>query len=147
MSFDSKPLGFKVSQVLPERRWAIRETGDIMDQRSFEDDYLRYMTGFGLPSFVDPKFEPVPCVERFVAKTLDPGVGGAVQKPSAIFILIIPAPEHCHNKCNRFLCNSAGWYRREAFLNNSGNQMYLWRAADWEDRVLVGFVRRVQYGK
>ncbi len=69
---NSEPLGFKVSDVLPERRWAILETGDIMDQRSFEDDYLRYMTGFGLPSFVDPKFEPMPRAERFVAKTFDP---------------------------------------------------------------------------
>ena len=69
---DKIMLGYKVSDVLPERRWAIQENGDMLDQRAFEDQYKKYLAGFALPATVDINAEAIPRVERYVGVKIDP---------------------------------------------------------------------------
>jgi len=69
---DGKSLGFKVEQVLPERRWAIEQSGELLSQIFFESEYKRYLSGFIVPAGVKLDAEPIPCVERWVRKTVDP---------------------------------------------------------------------------
>jgi len=72
VSQEKVTLGYKVSDVLPERRWAIQQNGDMLDQRAFEDQYKKYLSGFALPATVDINAEAIPRVERYVGVKIDP---------------------------------------------------------------------------
>lgn len=65
-------LGYKVRDVLPERRWAIQQNGEMLGQRDFEDQYKKYLAGFALPVTFDINAEAIPRVERYVGVKVDP---------------------------------------------------------------------------
>jgi len=71
---DKKPLGFKIKDVMPHRRWAIRGDGELLDQRDFEPLYERYISEIAARG-VDPKVQHIPRVERFVNAMRDPRDG------------------------------------------------------------------------
>ena len=66
-----EPMGFKVRDVLPERRFAIRLSGETLPDEKFEEWMRRWQAPL-LPEGSDPDKEPLPRVERFVKRTLDP---------------------------------------------------------------------------
>jgi len=72
VSCEKKMVGYKVSDVLPERRWAIQESGEMLEQREFEDRYKKYLSGFALPATFDINAEAIPLVHRYVGVKLDP---------------------------------------------------------------------------
>jgi len=78
VSYEKKMLGYKVSDVLPERRWAIQESGEMLDQREFEDQYKKYLSGFALPATFDINAEAIPLVHRYVGVKLDPVSEGSL---------------------------------------------------------------------
>ena len=73
------PPGFQLGDVPPERRWAVRPSGELIPQIEFErlyllhyEEHIRYMDG-------DPKkvpgkanCQPVPTVQAYVCVQLDP---------------------------------------------------------------------------
>lgn len=73
---NGQPLGFKLRDVLPERRWAVTEGGELMSQRDFEDQYLRFaervvyqgriISVRSQNPYYDPKLGHIPRVEAFV---------------------------------------------------------------------------------
>lgn len=78
---NGKSLGFTIRQMLPERRWAVTPSGEVLEQRDFEEKYTNWMLqvvrgGRLVPisasnPYFDPKVLPIPRVERFVAMTQD----------------------------------------------------------------------------
>jgi len=72
-----KKAGFTVADVAPERRWAIRPSGDLMPQHVFEshlllarDEWFNEVEGVKPPG--DLNKEVIPTVQAFVNKTPDP---------------------------------------------------------------------------
>ncbi len=43
VSQDGEPLGFKLRQVLPERRWAVKTNGELIDPRDYRDQYVKWI--------------------------------------------------------------------------------------------------------
>lgn len=78
---DGKALGFTIGEMLPERRWCVKETGELLDQRDFEGLYQQFVSytvvGGKLINvasangYFDVKLVPVPRVERFAAAAYD----------------------------------------------------------------------------
>ena len=72
-----KPVapGFLVAEVAPELRWAIGEDGEVLGQLEFRQAHEVWYTAqyqaAGQPSD-DPNLRPIPRVERFVARRVDP---------------------------------------------------------------------------
>ena len=85
--FGGEPLEpeFTVSEVLPERRWAIQENGELLEGIHFQDKYQRKLEDWfhvaspealtGQPTGIPKSFrvhnEPVPNPRDYVAWTLD----------------------------------------------------------------------------
>lgn len=67
--------GFRISQVLPTRRWAIGHDGEVMAQRDFEDLYLRYLQGYPIGRGHDVRNDPIPRVEYYVSQTWNENTG------------------------------------------------------------------------
>jgi len=70
-------LSFTVADVAPERRWAIRESGEVMPQHVFESHLMRVREEwFEKVEKVKPpgdlQKEVIPSVQRFVTRTPDP---------------------------------------------------------------------------
>lgn len=78
---NGKPLGFTLGQMLPERRWCVQETGELMDQRDFESLYQQFASYtvvggklVNVPAangYFDVKLIPVPRIERFACAQFD----------------------------------------------------------------------------
>lgn len=79
---DGEPCGFTIGQVLPERRWAVKPDGELMDQLSFERDYAKWISNVCAPNgqviplaSVNKNYtqtlEHIPDVFSFVAVKLD----------------------------------------------------------------------------
>lgn len=66
---DGKPLGFKVKDMLPERRWAVDEFGHVLDLRDFKDQYQRWFASHSKKE--DPILVAVPDRLEFVSGTYD----------------------------------------------------------------------------
>ena len=71
---NGKPLGFRVGDVLPHRRWAVGMTGELMKQQDFEPRWIQYLSEIS-PQGVDPALQHIPRVERFVNAMPDPRGG------------------------------------------------------------------------
>jgi hypothetical protein len=70
-------LGFKVGDVVPERRWAIGADGRVMSQADFEPKLLDWRKGnfewrFPPKPVPDLTLEGVPSVDAFVSRGADP---------------------------------------------------------------------------
>jgi hypothetical protein len=72
-----KPVGrgFRISQVLPTRRWAIGHDGCVMAQRDFEDKYLVYLQGYPIGRSHDVRNDPIPSVGHYVSQTWNEQTG------------------------------------------------------------------------
>lgn len=74
---EGNPLGFKVRDVLPARRWAIDPHGDTLSQHEFEAKYKDWyflqlaIEAQGKPITEDRSIIPVPRVDRFIDKEPD----------------------------------------------------------------------------
>lgn len=68
---DGMPLGFSVGQVLPERRWAIDELGELLPQHEFEAKYKQYQAYMCRESAIDHEKEYIPQAAKFVDRKLD----------------------------------------------------------------------------
>ena len=71
VSCEGSSLGFIVKQVLPWRRWAIKEGGEVRSQSEFSELYFRYLSAFRVASTTDLSREYVPNVKDFVSKKKD----------------------------------------------------------------------------
>lgn len=70
------PMGFTLRDVLPERRWAVQASGELMDQRDFEERYKQYIERTVVDGRLvsirsknarfDAGVAPIPRVDRFV---------------------------------------------------------------------------------
>lgn len=63
--------GFPIHKVMQYRRWALDAEGNTLDQKEFEDLYLRYLGGFKTTATHDPRNESVPYVLAFVRMKYD----------------------------------------------------------------------------
>lgn len=63
--------GFPIHKVMSYRRWAIDAEGHTIDQREFEQQYIRYLGGFKTASTHDPRNESIPYVLAFVRAKYD----------------------------------------------------------------------------
>lgn len=71
VSCEGMGLGFIVKQVLPWRRWAIKEGGEVRQQSEFAELYFRYLSAFKVASTTDLAREYVPNAKDFVSKKKD----------------------------------------------------------------------------
>lgn len=79
--YDGKPLHFTIGDMLPERRWCVTETGDLMNQRDFEERFKmwrarvvrdgRILSIQSANRYWDPNLDPVPNVRAFASVTHD----------------------------------------------------------------------------
>jgi hypothetical protein len=65
------PQGFQIGRVLPYRRWAVDADGNMLDQKTFEDQYMRYLGGFEVAATTDLRNESMPNVRAYVRMKLD----------------------------------------------------------------------------
>ena len=68
---DGAPRGFCVRDVLPERRWAVLPSGHVMDQDTFEKQYMMWLSGFPTEKNFEVRLEAIPKADRWVSKKLD----------------------------------------------------------------------------
>jgi hypothetical protein len=68
---DGSPRGFCVKDVLPERRWAVQPSGHVMDQDSFEKQYMMWLSGFPTEANFRPSDEAIPRADYWISKKLD----------------------------------------------------------------------------
>jgi len=76
------PQPFTISQVAPERRWAVLSNGNVMDQAQFDADYkqvvLEFFAMLRERGNAGARFEgkldnvPIPDVAEYVSKRVDP---------------------------------------------------------------------------
>jgi hypothetical protein len=74
VTLDGEKLGFRVSDVLAHRRWAILPSGALMDPRDFQPLYERYLSEISAAG-VDPKLQHIPQVQDYVNVAPDPRGG------------------------------------------------------------------------
>lgn len=66
------PMGFTISQVLPERRWAIQEDGSLLEQHIFEKQFIQWISlHHAGDNLADPSKEYIPSAAKFVNRRLD----------------------------------------------------------------------------
>ena len=69
---NGESVGFRIGQVLPERRWAIQENGELLEQGDFERQYIRYIQiRHAGDKIVDPSKEAIPGALKFVDREVD----------------------------------------------------------------------------
>jgi len=69
VTLNGVPIGFKISDVAPERRWAIGVDGDVIDQGTFERYYEKILS-VGSVGPIDSCH--IPAVDDYVSKCVDP---------------------------------------------------------------------------
>jgi hypothetical protein len=101
---NGKPLGFAISDVLEERRFALAADGQCLNERDFEPTYVKWITRVCIPDgrvinlasinkYYDPRLEPVPNPEEFVnARWLNGRVVNITFDETKVEMLRSPAP-------------------------------------------------------
>jgi hypothetical protein len=76
---DHKRVPITVDRIAPERRWAVRETGEVLEQHIFKDRYLAkwrewFRVAYNPPARIPSKDEnePIPNVTEYVRYEVDP---------------------------------------------------------------------------
>ena len=93
---DGTPLGFRIREVAPERRWAIADDGRVMNKHDFRDRLQEWYEGqwkWRSPPQppLDVSLGAFPTPEGFVSKGVDP------RNPLRLYDLSRATPRHLRN--------------------------------------------------
>ena len=96
---DGGPLGFRIAEVAPERRWAISDDGRVMNKHDFRDRLQEWYEGQW--KWKNPPQPPLdvslgafPTPEGFVSKGVDP------RNPLRLYDLTRSTPRHLRDRSN-----------------------------------------------